>query len=256
MKKILGLLLLLVSISVSAQDKKAKDKKTKAPKPVKIVEPKMPKPKPDYSKLDLSKRASDHFMFQYGMAGWGNADNITTKGFSRTFNTYFLFDFPFKTNPRLSAAIGPGIGTDNIFFEKTTIDLNNRVGATFSRDTINRYKKYKLTTAYVEVPLELRYSTKPENMNSGWKFALGLKVGTLVDGKTKAKVDLDAAGTGGYIAKEKDKRYFNSTRFAGTARIGYGNLSLFGSYTLTDYFKEGLGPDIRPFSVGLTLSGF
>ncbi len=256
MKKILGLLLLLVSISVAAQEKKSKEKKAKEPKPVKVVEPKAPKPKPDYSKLDLSKRASDHFMFQYGMAGWGNADNITTKGFSRTFNAYFLFDFPFKTNPRFSAAIGPGIGTDNIFFENTTIDLNNRVGATFTRDTINRYKKYKLTNAYAEIPLEIRYSTKPDNMNSGWKFALGLKVGTMVDGKTKAKVDRDAAGTGGYIDKEKDRRYFNSTRFAGTARIGYGNLSIFGSYTITDFFKEGLGPSVRPFSVGLTLSGF
>lgn len=256
MKKILALLLVLVSISVAAQDKKIKDKKAKAPKPVKIVEPKVPKPKLDYSTLDLSKRASDHFMFQYGIAGWSGADNLSTKGFSRSFNTYVLFDFPFKTNPRLSAAIGPGIGTDNIFFENTTIDLNNRAGATFTRDTVNRYKKYKLNTIYAEVPLEIRYSTKPENMNSGWKFALGLKIGTLVDGKTKAKVDLDGAGTGGYIVKEKDKRYFNSTRFAGTARIGYGNLSIFGSYTITDFFKEGLGPDIRPFSVGLALSGF
>jgi hypothetical protein len=38
-------------------------------------------------------------------------------------------------------------------------------------------------------------------------------------------------------------------------RVGYGNVTLFGSYTLTDLFKEGQGPRVKPFSVGLTLSG-
>ena len=254
MKKFCGILFLVLSINAFAQDNQT-GKKPKSPKPVKIEEPKAPKPKPDYSKLDLSKRASDHFMLQFGIANWSKPENITTKGFSRTFNGYFLFDFPFKTNPKLSVAIGPGIGTDNIFLDKMNVDLNSRNGATFTRDTITKYKKNKITTAYLEAPVELRYSSKPENMNSGWKFALGIKVGTLVDSKVKSKVDLDATGTGGYYTKEKDKRYFNTTRFSVITRAGYGNFSVFGSYTVTDFFKEGLGPSVRPFSIGITLSG-
>lgn len=262
LKNTLVLLFALVSVSVGAQDinpqkktkpKKAKTVKVDSPKPPK--EPKAPKILPDYSKMDFSKRTSDHFMFQFGMANWGKPDGITLKGFSRTFNAYFLFDFPFKTNPRYSIGIGPGIGTDNIFFSNTTIDLNDRTGAKFLIDSITKYKKNKLATGYVEVPIEIRYSTKPENMNKGWKFAVGLKVGTMVDGKVKSKVDLDATNTGGYISKEKDRRYFNSTRLAATARVGVGNISLFGTYTITDFFKEGLGPLVRPYSVGLALSG-
>jgi hypothetical protein len=254
MKKFGGILLLVLSINAFAQEKQS-DKKAKTPKPAKVVEPKAPKVKPDYSKLDLSKRASDHFMLQFGLASWNKPDNITTKGFSRTFNGYFLFDFPFKTNPNLSVAIGPGVGSDNIFLDKMSVDLNNRNGVTFTRDTITKYKKNKITTAYLEAPVELRYSSKPDNMNSGWKFALGIKVGTLVDAKVKSKVDLDATGTGGYYIKEKDKRFFNSTRLSATARVGYGNFSFFGSYTITDFFKEGVGPSVKPFSVGITLSG-
>ena len=248
MKQILGMLMLMVSLSAVAQDKKAK---------VKVQEPKATKVKPDYSKLDLSKRASDHFMLQFGIAGWGNKDanNITTKGFNRTFNGYFLFDFPFKSNPKLSVAVGPGIGSDNIYFDKMSVDLNTRNGATFKPDSITQYKKNKLETSYLEAPIELRYSTNPENMNKGWKFAFGAKIGTLVSAKVKSKIDLDATGTGGYISKEKDKRYLNTTRFALTARAGLGNLSIFGNYTVTSFFKEGLGPSVRPFSIGLTLSG-
>ena len=254
MKKIFGLLLLTLTLQASAQEAKTKDK-PKAVKPAKVEEPKAPKIKPDYSKLDLSKRASDHFMLQFGMAGWGKPDEITTKGFSRTFNGYFLFDFPFKSNPRLSVAVGPGVGTDNIFFDKTTVDLNDRTGVKFLRDTITRYKKHKLVTGYVEVPIELRYSTNPENMNKGWKFAFGAKIGTLIDAKMKSKIDLDATGTGGYYTKEKDRRYINSTRFALIGRVGLGNFSVFGSYTVTDFFKEGLGPSVRPYSFGVVLSG-
>jgi hypothetical protein len=254
MKKIFGLLLLTLTLQASAQEAKTKDK-PKAVKPAKVEEPKAPKIKPDYSKLDLSKRASDHFMLQFGMAGWGKPDNITTKGFSRTFNGYFLFDFPFKSNPKLSVAVGPGVGTDNIFFDKTTVDLNDRNGVKFLRDTITRYKKHKLVTGYVEAPIELRYSTNPENMNKGWKFAVGAKIGTLIDAKMKSKIDLDATGTGGYFTKEKDRRYINSTRFALIGRVGLGNFSVFGSYTVTDFFKEGLGPSVRPYSFGVVLSG-
>ena len=248
MKQILGMLLLMVSLSAVAQDKKAK---------VKVQEPKAPKVKPDYSKLDLSKRASDHFMLQFGIAGWGNKDanNITTKSFNRSFNGYFLFDFPFKSNPHLSVAVGPGVGSDNIYFDQMSVDLNTRNGASFKRDTITQYKKNKLETSFLEAPIELRYSARPNNMNKGWKFAFGAKIGTLVGAKVKSKIDLDASGTGGYISKEKDKRYLNTTRFALTARAGLGNLSFFGTYTVTSIFKEGLGPSVRPFSIGLALSG-
>lgn len=248
MKQILGMLMLILTLSAVAQDKKAK---------VKVQEPKAPKMKPDYSKLDLSKRASDHFMLQFGIAGWGNKDenNITTKGFNRSFNGYFLFDFPFKSNPHLSVAVGPGIGSDNVYLDKMSVDLNTRNGATFRNDSITQYKKNKLETGYLEAPIELRYSAKPDNMNKGWKFAFGAKIGTLVSAKVKSKIDLDATGTGGYISKEKDKRYLNTTRFALTARAGLGNLSVFGTYTVTSFFKEGLGPSVRPFSIGLALSG-
>ena len=215
------------------------------------------KTKTDWSKIDLTKRSADHFLIQFGYAGWSGApDSINTAGFHRTFNMYFMFDFPFKTNPRLSVAIGPGIGTDNIFFDQTTIDIKNRRVIEFNRDTVTQYKKYKLATGWLEVPVELRWSSNPANMNKGFKFALGAKVGTLLDAKTKAKVDLDADGDGGYVEKIKSKALFNGTRLAVTGRIGFGNLTAFGTYNITEFFREGQGPlGIRPFSVGLTLSG-
>ena len=246
MKKLLAILILIASISANAQKKN---------NPSKVKEPSS-KIKPDYTKINLSQRASDHLMFQFGVANWGNADAINLKSFNRTFNTYFLFDFPFKSNPKFSAAFGPGIGTDNVYFEKTAIDLNAPTGGvTFTADNLTKYKKIKLGTGYLEAPIEFRYSTNPENMNKGWKFAVGAKIGLLVDATVKTEINASGTNEGGYVMKIKDKRFINTTRFAGIARVGMGNLSLFASYTITSFFKEGFGPAVKPFSIGLTLSG-
>jgi hypothetical protein len=214
------------------------------------------KKKKDWTKVDLGKRAADHLMIQIGMYNWASKpDSIKTKGVGRTANLYIMFDFPFKTNPRISVALGPGIGTDNIYFDNTTINIKNRLQATFIQDSVTRYKKYKMNVGYLELPVELRFSSSPQNMNKGFKFALGAKLGTLMDAKTKAKVDQDANGYGGYIEKIKDKKFFNGTRLSATARIGYGHFTVFGTYTTTQFFKEFQGPIVKPWSLGLTISG-
>ncbi len=212
--------------------------------------------KKDPKKIDLSNRPSDHLLVQFGYHGWAKTpDSINTKGFSNSFNIYLLFDFPLKSNPKLSVAIGAGVGTDNMYFENTTIDLKPIDQVRFYRDSIIVYKKYKLATGYFEVPLELRYSSNPENMNKGFKAAIGAKVGMSYDGHIKANVDRDINGLGGYKTKEKDRTHFNTPRIAGTLRLGYGNFTAFGTYTFNTLFKEGRGPEINTWSVGLCFSG-
>ncbi len=55
--------------------------------------------------------------------------------------------------------------------------------------------------------------------------------------------------------KVDTKRYLNSWNFVATARIGYGNLSLFGSYNLTQVYKDNAGPAITPMAIGICLTG-
>src|SRR5258708_22410503 len=75
--------------------------------------------KKDWTKIDLTNRANDHFMFQLGYDNWAaKPDSIHISGFNRSANFYFMFDFPFKTDPRLSIGAGIGIGTSNIYFHQ------------------------------------------------------------------------------------------------------------------------------------------
>jgi hypothetical protein len=218
-----------------------------------------PKSEPK-KKVNLASRANDHLLLQFGYTSWASIpDSINTKGFPRSFNAYFLFDFPFKSNPKISVGIGAGVGTDNIFFDKTYVGIKDITPTLQFHDQSDttHFKKNKLATTYLEAPLELRFSSRPQTPNKSFKVALGIKAGILVNAHIKQKTEQTASGAtlNSYTAKESSKRFFNSNRFAGTARIGYGVFSVFATYQINPLFKEGLGPDVRPFTIGLTLSG-
>jgi hypothetical protein len=219
------------------------------------------KQKKDWSKVNIDNRSGDHFILQFGINMWTKApDSIDIKGFSRTFNAHLMYDLPFKTNPRFSVALGVGVGVDNTYFDKVIVDITGRKANRLSFEDVSdttHFKKYKVMNTYLEVPLELRFTSNPENYNKAWKFALGAKVGTMVGAVAKGKTFQSSSGAtiNAYTDKEKSKRFFNSTRLAVTGRIGYGIFSLFAVYQINAFIKEGFGPDVRPLQFGLAISG-
>ncbi len=213
-------------------------------------------------KAKLASRPGDHFMLQLGSDIWtGAPDSINSrrKGLSRGANVYVMMDKPFKSNPNLSVAFGVGVGTSNVYFKNYNIGITSTTSTLpfTNLDSANRFKKYKLSTAYLEIPIELRYTKNPEKSNKSFKAALGIKVGTLVNAHTKGKTLQNSGGStiGSYTQKLTNKSYFNSTRLAVTGRVGLGNFSLFASYQINNFLKDGVGPQIRPLQVGLNLSG-
>lgn len=219
-------------------------------------------PKKPKKKFDLGNRAADHFMIQLGLNSMqGAPDSISShvKGFQRSANVYLMFDKPFKGNPRLSVAIGAGIGTNNYYFKKMIVDIasTNPILPFRDVDSAQNFKKFKLSTAFLEVPLELRFTSNPELPNKTFKAAIGIKAGTLLNAHTKGKILRDANDKviNNYTVKETTKSYFNTTRLAATARVGYGNFTLFGAYSFTGIFKDGVAADMKTLQVGITLSG-
>ena len=237
MKKILfGVIALISVFAVSAQKKKTGN--------------------------DFMSRTGDHFMLQLTSDHWtGTPDSVKNhmKGLSRGVNVYVMLDQRFKGSPKFSVAFGLGVGTSSIYFKRMNVDLKAKTNKLpFNNlDTLGYFKKYKLTTAFLEIPLELRFTANPEKENKSIKAAIGVKVGTLLNVHTKGKILLDKDGrtVNSYTAKETGKGFLNSTRLAATARIGYGHLSLFGSYQINSIFKDGVAADTKLLQVGLCISG-
>lgn len=218
--------------------------------------------KKKFANVDLSHRAADHFMFQFGGMGWNGATgDYQLDGFSREFNFSFMLDKPFKNNPHYSLGFGIGYSSSNFFFNGKYADIKSTedqlpITSTITGST-NSFDKFKIVTNYVEIPLELRYSNNIENPAKGFRIALGLKGGLMLNAHSKGKNELNSNGSSvygkGYIEKQYSKRYFRSSRISGTARIGYGLFSVYGTYQLTPLLNTEAGPSLHPFSIGLAL---
>jgi hypothetical protein len=231
MRKIIWILIALLSVNqLSAQPTNLKEQKSNYQKPSK-----------------------DYLMLQFGLDGWSNLpDSVKQGGLSRSFNAYLCYDFPIMAS-NFSFAAGVGVGSSHIFLKDQQIVLNDtQIAIQFIPET-ESFKKYKISLTYIEAPFELRYFQNKENRNRGIKAAIGLKIGTLLNSHTKGKYTLNNKPI---IEKVSTKRYVESWRFAATARVGWGNFSLFGSYHLNGLFRVNSGPEnVRPYSVGICLSG-
>ena len=56
--------------------------------------------------------------------------------------------------------------------------------------------------------------------------------------------------------KDKVRSGFNMNAFnyAATARVGYKDVGFFATYSMTPLFETGQGPDLTPFSIGISFS--
>ncbi len=203
----------------------------------------------------IVKPSRDFLMLQFNYNTWlTKPDSIKSKSFGYSFNGFLCYDFPIKKS-HLSFATGIGVSTNVIYLDKQVIAASDTglygAQAHFIADT-NDYKRYKFNTTYLQAPFELRYFSNNQNRNKGFKAAIGLQVGTLLGAHTKGVRAVE-----GTNVKDKvdTKRYLNTWNFVATARIGYGNLSLFGSYNLTQVYKDNAGPAITPMAIGICLTG-
>lgn len=200
-----------------------------------------------------SKPSRDYFMFQVGYDGWLNApDSANVGGPSRSLNLYLCYDFPIKTS-NFSFAAGVGIASSNIYFKDRQVIIGDSLTEIQFVDDDNKYKRFKLSMNYVEAPLELRYFSNKENRNKGFKAAIGMKVGALLNSHTKGVREFNNKPIRDKIST---RRFIETYRIGGTLRVGYGNFSVYGQYGLNNLFRVNNGPEgIVPFSVGICISG-
>jgi Outer membrane protein beta-barrel domain len=200
-----------------------------------------------------AKPSRDNTMLQFGYETWSNTpDSIKITGIGRAINAYITYDFPINKS-NFSFAAGAGVGVSNIYFKNQQLVFTDTTGyIRFMDETVN-YKKYKLTTTYLEAPFELRYFSDNVDRNKGWKVAVGLKVGTLLATHTKSKRTLNNKPL---VEKLNTKRFIESYRYSLTGRVGYGNFSVYANYSLSNLFKLSQGPEnIKPIQIGICISG-
>jgi len=114
------------------------------------------------------------------------------------------------------------------------------------------YTKNKLKAGYIKVPLLLEINTSKKQENN-FHIAAGLIAGWNYRSVLKQRYEVDGDDT-----KLKTKGDYNINPFSleATARMGYGKFNLFATASLTELFQSGKGPEVYPFTVGVSLVSF
>ena len=202
----------------------------------------------------VDDKSKDRIVLDFTFDNWLHqlpaSSGFSTDWFSRGFNLYMMYDVQLGSSP-MSLAIGAGLGTSSMFLNSAIVKADSGKVSTFAPITQD-YKKNKLSLNYVEVPIELRYRSKSSPNGNSFKVALGFKGGYLFNSHTKYKIEEN-----GKSKTFKESRIDNlyKFRFGPTFRIGYGPVNFIAWYGASKVFDNGKGPDLRPFSVGISING-
>lgn len=184
-------------------------------------------------------------------------DGIEFRTINQGANVYSMYTYPIKES-NFAFAIGLGLGMHNLY--SNSLLKNDSAGVSFlekipdvatdESGTKIDYKKSKISMTYVDIPAEIRFKTE-----SGFKVALGIKAGFLLNAHTKYKGDDPEDGSSIKI-KEGNLSNFQAWRFGPTIQIGYKWVCLTGFYSISKVFEENNGPQIYPVSIGISLRPF
>ena len=182
---------------------------------------------------------------------------------SKLLNLYYQYDYNIGDS-RFSIHPGIGVATDKYDMSDETLFYADSAGIRVMKvgevDSLisGSYdiRKSKLSTAYLEIPLELRWRSMKYDPKKSLKISVGGKIGFLLDSKTKLKYGADGEKK---ITKQKEDWAVRNIRYSVYGKVGYGNAYLFYNYNLSTLFDKNKGPnqtEMTPMTFGFALSLF
>lgn len=175
-------------------------------------------------------------------------DNFDLRAINQGVSVYSMFNFKFENTPH-SASIGVGY-TGHNFYMKDAYLARPYHDKTEFVDVPHDYKRSKINTNYIDIPVEVSFRF----MNQ-FKITAGFKFGILATGKSKYVGELyndDQTYRIKYCRIDNLEKYVYSI----TLRAAYKSVHLFMAYQFSDTFKNGVGPEIKPFSIGIGVRPF
>ncbi len=170
---------------------------------------------------------------------WGAGDPMDLNiGKSIEIN-WGLANIHFGLGSRCESNIKTGLNlvwNNYTFSEKVTFDKVNGVLQPVPI-TSDKYKKSKLTTFGLRVPLELNLV-----LSDHLSISAGVFGQANLKSYTKVKYPVD----------KQYNMYVNPFSYGFTAKLGFSWFSIYADYTMTELFKEDKGPEMNVLTVGLS----
>ncbi|MBN2728749.1 MAG: PorT family protein [Bacteroidales bacterium] len=188
---------------------------------------------------------SDRLMVDWYTDMWlGAPDSAEIRSYCPGASVSLMQDFALGSS-NFSFAVGLGIGTHNLHSNSYIIKETNTDYMVFQK-YVDEPKKNKLVLSYVDLPLEIRFRTKRQNV---FRLAVGGKFGYNINNHIKYEDD--------YVKrKHYNVDYINPLRYGVTARVGYKMYNLYVYYGLSTLFETNKGTEMAPLSIGISFIPF
>ncbi len=187
-------------------------------------------------------------------ADGGFMEQDYAKSWSYTIN-FMEFNIPLYSD-KIGLTTGMGIEW-NAFHLKQNVNLvedaNGVIIGELQDLAVKDYSKNSLNTFYMNVPLLLEFQLPVTPKGRRVHFQAGVVGGIKLFSKTKQFYEIEGNE---FKDKIKGDKQLNPLRYGLTARIGFQKIRLFANYSLVPLFEANKGPELYPFSVGLTVIDF
>ena len=199
-----------------------------------------------------------------GINGFLNSNNElkTPVGFSYLEPDYarswFVDINPFEVGipilkKHINIVSGLGMTVNNYRFDNNYILQPNTDYTSAVEDTAIMYSKNKLTTVYLTAPLLLQFDTPRLHKKNTIHLSLGVVGGVRIGSHTKQVYEIDNTK---FKPKTRDDFNLAPFRYSAMVKIGYGPFNVFATYQVSELFRKNKGPQMHPFSVGVTVAGW
>jgi len=150
----------------------------------------------------------------------------------------------------LGLVTGMGISWNNYRFDKNVVLTHEgEFDGYYDTDASRNYEKSKLVVSYLRVPLMLELQTNSKMKANSFHISGGVVGAVRIGSHSKIIYN-------GNKFKDRSDFYINPFKVDAIAKIGWGVINLYGTYSLTEMFRNNKGPVAYPFEVGITLASF
>ncbi len=192
---------------------------------------------------------------QLGFCNYQETDHAPfmdlNSGKSMTFGVNFLqYSIALQKHKKnFGLVTGMGWAVYNYRFDNNYRIENNQDGITAGTPTVHDVEKSKIVTSFINVPLMLEFQSGKDAKQDVFVsagiyggFKLGSHTKTIYNNRDKNKSRQDIN--------------LNPFQYGLMFQAGINFIKLYGTYNLSTLYEADKGPEVTPFTVGLTLVNF
>ena len=174
-----------------------------------------------------------------------NNDFLDYKGGKTSTFSFDVLQFGYRFNSNFKVYVAGGFDWTLIRLRKDITIAKNSSEFVYTEQPVH-FSKNRFSSSYVHIPLNFEFRTNQSAKGKRFYVVLGPEVGFLLNGKIKQVSDERGK------EKQYDSYHFQSVRYGGTVRFGYGGLGLFTKYYFNDMFTTNQQAGVKNMSFGVT----